>query len=259
MRTLGWVSVVALGVVATARAQDGKIREIPLPPEEPPVGEPPPPAEEPLLDEEEEVEDDATAPPEGGRRRAEGPRPRRERRAAVGEPPTQLAGVWSVVQRTERGETEDYRLQMERAGKALDEDCFVTATWFDFGPPGGGSLPDTITVTQVHQCTKGGLGTYASETSVTTAAVWTHGASTSLALPEVRADHQLVRLRRGGEGGRTPSNWVGPQVRVERPPGTYSVLAEYPARRADGDRPIAVHLTDADGAVWHLERLQAFE
>jgi hypothetical protein len=231
-------------VAATAFAGDAKLIEVPLPPEEPVPG-----TEEPVTPE-------VVVPVESAD--AGKYRPRREVRQIAGEAPASLAGTWSVVQLTELGETEDYRIKMEREGKALDEDCIVIATWFDFGG-GGGGLPAEVTVTQVQQCEKGGLGAFSSETSMTSAVTWTPGQLLSLELPEVRVDEQLIRLRIADEPGRTPSNWVGPELRVERPSVKYTVLAEYPPRKKDGDRPTALHLTGTNGAVWHLEPLQAVQ
>lgn len=268
MRPVVWLPVsVALGVVATARAQDGKVREIPVPPQETIPGAEPDPLADPVpgpVAPEAGAPDPGTpepsAPPtDAGGRRDGSHRPRRDARQVAGEPPTALAGVWSIVQITQHGETEDYHLKMERAGRALDEACVVTATWFDFGPPGAGALPDRITITEVQRCEKGGLGSFASETSVTTPVTWSTGGGTTLTLPEVRAEQQLIRLRLASDSGRPPSNWVGPELRVERESSAYAVLAEYDPRKKGGDRPVALHLTAANGAVWHLERLQAFE
>lgn len=235
------IPVVSMLLAPAALAGDAKLIEVPLPPEELPVEEPAVPA----------VEVPVQAQPTGG-----GHVPRREARQVKGEAPTSLGGTWTVVQVTELGETDDYRIKMERAGKAMDEDCIVIGTWFDFGP-GAGGLPPQVTVTQVQRCEKGGLGAFANETSMTTAATWKPGDLLSLELPEVRADEQLIRLKVADEPGRTPSNWVGPELRVERAAATYTVLAEYPPRKKDGDIPIALHLTASNGTIWHLEPLAA--
>lgn len=237
--------VFAVGVVRVAIADPPKVIEVQLPPEEPTADMDPvtPTVEVPV-----EAADG---------RRGDGRHARREQRKMNGEAPTALFGVWQVVQVTELGETEDYRIKMERAGKALDEDCIITDTWFDFGPPPTEpGLPAEVTVTQVQRCEKGGLGTFSSETSLTTGAKWSSGEGTEVELPAVRADQQLIRLRVAEEAGRTPSNWVGPELRVDRDSVKYRVLAEYPPRRkGEGGRPVAVHLKTGNGVVWHLEPL----
>lgn len=246
MRRLATVSVVlAAGWVGVALADNPKVIEVPLPPEDPV-----PDTEAAIPQVVVPVE-----PTQGGGRGDRG-KVRREQRKVEGEPPTALFGVWTVVQITDLGETEDYKLKMERAGKALDEDCFVTDTWFDFGPPPTvAGLPAEITVTQVQHCEKGGLGEFANETAITTAAHWETQGGVEMELPEVRVDERLIRLRIAEDPGRTPTNRVGPEVRVDRTKVRFQVFAEYPPRRKGEGRPQALHLKGSDGQVWHLEPL----
>jgi hypothetical protein len=248
MRATTWLPLCVGAILsAAAFAQNPKMIEVPLPPEEPVPGDPDVVTPEILV---------PLPVPTGGNRA-----PRREQRKLQGEPPTAVFGVWTVVQITELGETEDYAIKMDRAANALDTDCTITATWFDFGPPPTvPGLPSQVTVTQVQRCEKGGLGTFSSETSITSAATWSSADGVVLELPEVRADQQLIRLRIAEEAGRTPSNWVGPELRVDQGRSRYTVLAEYPPRRQKGEgRPDALHLKATNGAVWHLEPLAASE
>jgi hypothetical protein len=240
-------AAVAVGLLfaSVALAQSPKMIDVPLPAEEPAPGSVPATPE---------IQVQIPVPAGSGRA------PRREPRKLQGESPRAMFGVWTVVQLTELGETEDYAIRMERAGVALDADCITTATWYDFGPPPTvPGLPSEVTVTEVQRCEKGGFGQFASETSTTVEPHWSTTDGVVFQLPEVRAEQQLIRLRAAEVSGRSPQNWVGPQLRIDHAATTFTVLAEYPPRQKGEGRPTALHLQSTNGAIYHLEPLGADE
>ncbi|MCB9686826.1 MAG: hypothetical protein H6738_13120 [Alphaproteobacteria bacterium] len=179
---------------------------------------------------------------------------RREKREAVGTPPTSLSGRWAVVQVTDLGETEDFVTKMERSAMALDADCKTVAMIFDFGPsPATPTLPRTVEISERRECYKGGLGRYMSEITLKSGVSWGMGDQSQvlMRLPEMRADSNLVRLKFGPDT-QTPPQWLGPDTRTERERSEYAVLTEFP-KRGNEETPIAVHLSSANGQTLHLE------
>lgn len=176
-------------------------------------------------------------------------------RPVRGDAPAQMHGRYHVVEVTVAGVTEDFANKMERAGRALNEDCIVVRQLFDFGPlPADDSAaahrPREVEVVQIRECDVGGLGKYAEELSMVLQAQWTEGeGSVSLTLPAatVMADFVRVDVPQAGEMKMAPQ-WLAPESRVQRGTTSYAVIAE-PARR--GDLPV-LHLTTSE-QVYHLE------
>lgn len=188
---------------------------------------------------------DPTVPPRIARKV---PRPFR------GRAPEYLHGRYHVVEVTEGGQTEDYRNKMERAGRALDDDCIVLRTRFDFGglpaEPGTRYRPRSVTITRIQECSVGGLGKYAEE--LTTVLDVTYEESddhVTLTLPQAKVMSDYVRLKRPSEGDMpSPPQWLAPATIVERDREQWRLIAEPAAR---GRLPV-LHLTN-DSVVWHLE------
>lgn len=175
-------------------------------------------------------------------------------RPVRGEAPALLHGRYHVVEVTVAGVTEDFANKMERAGRALNEDCIVVRQVFDFGPaPEEGTTsyrPREVEVIQIRECDVGGLGKYAEEVSMILPAQWTEGeGSVSLTLPAatVVADFVRVDVPKQGEMRMAPQ-WLAAESRVQRGTTAYAVIAE-PARRAA--LPV-LHLTTSE-QVYHLE------
>jgi hypothetical protein len=180
---------------------------------------------------------------------------RRVPREVTGESPATLWGRYQVVEITEAGETEDFVVKMERAGKAIDKDCIVVRMVFDFGPASNPGLPNVLLVSEQSVCTKGGLGTYANELAVALPATWASAADGSLtmSLPPVEGTASLVRLRKPEpENLHSPPHWQGPETKVDRPETKFQVVAELPRRKEAGQAPAVVHLKSGN-VVYHLE------
>ena len=159
--------------------------------------------------------------------------------------------MFSVVQLTEGGATEDFRIKMDRAGRALNQDCITVAMVFDFGRGAAAGLPNRVRLVERQECYKGGLGRYLNEMALDLPLAWTKTeAGVVMTIPEIRATSGLVRLRRAGGFGTAPQ-WLGPETKVERARTDYVVLAEPPkGRNVEG--VAALHLT-AGHQVLHLE------
>ncbi|MEM6929681.1 MAG: hypothetical protein AAF602_22265, partial [Myxococcota bacterium] len=169
--------------------------------------------------------------------------------------PAHLHGRYIVAEVTEGGLTEDYRNKMERAGRALDEDCIVTHTRFDFGglptSPPERHRPATIAITRVQECSVGGLGKYAEELSLVLDVEYTEGDDVvALTLPQAKVVSDYVRLKQPAEGDMpTPPQWLAPATTIEQPRQRWFLQAE----KARGGRLPVLHLTNDSGVVWHLE------
>jgi len=176
-------------------------------------------------------------------------------RTVSGGSPAYLHGRYSVVEVTEGGMTEDYGNKMERAGRALDEDCIVTHTRFDFGelPDGVGERhrPRTVAITRIQECTVGGLGKYAEVLTMVLDVTYTEGDDdVLLTLPAAKVVSDYVRLVKPDEGDMpTPPQWLAPATTIDQTVQRWFLKAE-PARR--GALPV-LHLISEHGAVWHLE------
>jgi hypothetical protein len=194
---------------------------------------------------------DPAAPAPAPAHGAGGP-PRRDQRVANGEAPKALSGKYTVVQLTEGGETEDFRMKMDRAGRAVHQDCITVSLVFDFGKPGGATLPGRIRLVERQECYKGGLGRYLNELTLDLPVAWSQADGAAiLTVPEIRATAGLVRLRRPeGDGLGTAPQWLGPETKVDRAQTAYAVLAET-ARGRKGEI-MALHMT-AGHQVLHLE------
>lgn len=175
-------------------------------------------------------------------------------RPVRGDAPERIYGRYHVVEVTVAGVTEDFANKMERAGRALNEDCVVTRQIFDFGPAPAddtpGYRPREVEVVQFRECDVGGLGKYAEEVSMMLPAQWTEGdGSIALNLPPatVLADFVRVDVPKVGEMRMAPQ-WLAPEARVQRGKTSYAVIAES-ARR--GALPV-LHLTTSE-QVYHLE------
>ena len=173
-------------------------------------------------------------------------------RPVRGDAPADLWGRYHVVEVTNAGITEDFANKMERAGRALNEDCIVVRQVFDFGPQpeaeGAGHRPREVELIQIRECDVGGLGNYAEETSMIIPARWTEGAgSVTLTLPEAAVVSHFIRVSPPRDMDTRPQ-WLAPESRVQRGATSYAVIAE-PSRR--GALPV-LHLTSSD-QVFHLE------
>jgi len=264
--------MIALLLVAPALAQDAEPAAAtePTPPqprevqllERDPEAEPHP-QHVILPDPLEETEEDAAAKTE---RQARPPVPvqgptvppriaRKVPRPVRGNSPAHLHGRYAVAEITEGGLTEDYRNKMERAGRALDEDCIIVRTRFDFGELPEGATeryrPGTVAITRVQECTVGGLGKYAEELTVVLDVTYSEGDDVViLTLPAATVVSDYVRLRRANEGEmRSPPQWLAPATTIERDVQRWFLQAESPRR---GELPV-LHLTNEQGVVWHLE------
>ncbi len=183
-------------------------------------------------------------------------------RPVNGDAPDNVWGRYEVVEVTQAGITEDSRNKRERAGRALNEDCIVTRSIFDFGPlpsaeegeAPSGHRPKEVELTQVRECDVGGLGKYAEEVTMVVPATWMEGeGSVTLELPRVRVVADFVRLSPPRDGDmRTPPQWLAPDTSLESGAesggDSYVMIAER-ARR--GALPV-LHLTTVD-QVLHLE------
>ena len=270
---LGLVAGILAAIVHSAPSEAAPPRVIEIdvpeptrpPPPPPPPGGPVDPAEQPTILPDGTVVPASATPGAGGRTI------RREARKVQGEAPAMLSGRYAIVQVTTDGETEDYRLKMEREGKALDQDCVTVRRVFDFGPGDVPGLPAEIGISEQQECHKGGLGRYANELWVLMPATWSRldgtaeGGKSALALdlPPVEATATLVRVRRPArEDLKTPPHWLGPESRLEQAKTRYELVAELPPagrRRATGPDgqelppgPTAIHLVGPN-VVYHLE------
>lgn len=230
--------IALLGAPALAQSTHPRVFEIPDPeavpePELPPEEAPPP------------MPDAAATPLPVATATAV----RRGPREVQGDAPSALSGRWSVVQVTEAGQTDDFRIKMERAGRALQSDCITVRMIFDFG--GGAGLPERVTIAEQQECRKGGLGTYANEIALTVPARWSVGeGGAKVALPEAVATAELTRLKRPDDGDmRTPSQWLSSETKLSRQAGEVGVRVE---TRGRAGAPSAVHLLMGD-LVYHLE------
>lgn len=175
-------------------------------------------------------------------------------RQVKGTAPQHLHGAYTVAEVTEGGQTEDYRNKMERAGRALDEDCIVTRTRFDFGPlpdnPGDRHRPSFVSITRFQECKVGGLGKYGEELTMVLDVDYTEGEDVvTLVLPQARVISDYVRLRRPSEGDMpTPPQWLAPDTTIDQPLQRWLLVAESTGR---GRLPV-LHLTTGN-LVWHLE------
>ncbi len=179
-------------------------------------------------------------------------------RPVQGAAPINLHGRYHVVEVTEAGITEDYANKMERAGRALNEDCLTLRYIFDFGPlpvlPEGevleGHRPLEVALTRIQSCDVGGLGTYAEESTLVVAARWEEAeAATTLSLPATAMNTEYVRLRTPPEGHmRTPPQWLSPKGRFSTHAHSYQIMAE----KARRDALPVLHLI-LDDKVLHLE------
>lgn len=179
-------------------------------------------------------------------------------RPVEGEAPVNLHGRYHIVEVTEAGITEDYANKMERAGRALNEDCLTLRYIFDFGPLPEvdegeeieGHRPIEIELIRVQRCEVGGLGTYAEESAMVLRPMWTESEdSITLQLPSVAMNTDYVRLKAPTDGHRrTPPQWLSPTHTFATGGITYLLIAE-PARR---DALPVLHLTTGD-KVLHLE------
>ncbi len=176
-------------------------------------------------------------------------------RPVKGGSPAHLHGRYAVVEITEGGLTEDYRNKMERAGRALDDDCIVTHLLFDFGQlpksPGERYRPETVTISRVQECSVGGLGKYAEELTMALDVTYTEGDDVvTLTLPPAKVVSDYVRLQRPEEGDMpTPPQWLAPATTVDQSRQRWFLQAETTRR---GQLPV-LHLTGENGSVWHLE------
>ncbi len=178
-------------------------------------------------------------------------------RPVEGEVPVNLYGRYHIVEITEAGVTEDYANKMERAGRALNDDCLTLRYIFDSGPLPvvegeeiEGHRPIELELTRIQRCDVGGLGTYAEESTLVLRPIWTEGeASVTLQLPSMAMNTDYVRLKAPSDGNmRTPQQWLSPTSTLATGGITYLLIAE-PARR--GALPV-LHLTTGD-KVLHLE------
>jgi hypothetical protein len=264
MRGTLLIALLAAGWLASEALANPKVIElqVPEPSKAPP---PPPPPSAPRPGAPEGTMPDATTPAvpaEGGR--APVSAARREAREAKGEAPQALWGRYTVVQITRGGETEDFRIKMDREGRALKQDCITDQVVFDFGElaASAGQLPAVVSLAEQQLCSKGGFGTYANELSLEVPAAWqTDGTGVQLTLPPVSATGVLVRVRPPSDNDdlNTPSHWLGPMTKMERPRAEFKVLAEYGAKpraakagEAERQRPAVLHLVGRD-TVFHLE------
>lgn len=173
-------------------------------------------------------------------------------RPVQGDAPIDLYGRYSVVEVTVAGVTEDFVNKMERAGRALNEDCVVVRQIFDFGPPPeamGGYRPREVEVVQIRECDVGGLGKYAEEVAMILPARWTEGeGSVTLSLPAATVLADFVRVDVPRDDKKMAAQWLAPEARVQRGETSYAVISE-PGRR--GELPV-LHLTTSE-QVFHLE------
>jgi hypothetical protein len=254
MRSTLLLLLLAVGALATPKVIE---LQIPEPSKAPPLPPPPSAPPAPGTPAAEGTTPAGGTPTEGGVRPASVAR--REPREAKGEAPQALWGRYAVVQVTREGETEDFRIKMDREDRALKQDCITDQLLFDFGE-GTGQLPATVSLAEQQLCVKGGFGTYANELSLEVPATWqTEGGAVQLVLPPIEATATLVRVRPPSDNDdlNTPSHWLGPVTKVERTRAEYKVLAEYGAKprgkAAEApQRPAVVHLVGRD-MVYHLE------
>jgi hypothetical protein len=259
VRTTLILALLAVGALANPKVIE---LQVPEPSKAPPLPPPPsaPGAVAPDGTPVEGMVEGTAAAAQGGRAPSVA---RREPREAKGEAPQALWGRYTVVQVTREGETEDFRIKMDREDRALKQDCITDQLVFDFGEGAvnAGQLPTVISLAEQQLCTKGGFGTYANELSLEMPATWvTEGGGVQLTLPPVDATATLVRVRPPSDNDdlNTPSHWLGPVTRMERPRAEFKVLAEYGAKprgkagEAEPHRPAVVHLVGRD-MVYHLE------
>ena len=175
-------------------------------------------------------------------------------RPVVGDAPVALYGRYHIVEITQAAITEDFANKMERAGRALNDDCIITRKVFDFGTAPEDLTtrhrPATVEIVQYQECDAGGLGKYAEETAMTLPATWSEGEGfATLELPKASVLADFVRVSPPREGEmRTPPQWLAPDTRMDHHGSTYVIIAER-ARR--GQLPV-LHLTVGD-QVLHLE------
>jgi hypothetical protein len=256
------LAMIAAGVVGVAALVTPAGRSVAAPPKvieidvpEPTRPPPPPPAPvAPAQPGEPTVLPDGTVVPAS--MSGVGRSVRREARKVAGNAPAMLAGRYEIVQVTTDGETEDYRLKMEREGKALEQDCITVRRVFDFGPGEPPGLPDALGISEQQECYKGGLGSYANELWVILPTTWkrVEGDEPGLALelPPVEARASLVRVKQPTRDDlKTPSHWLGPESKIDREGTRYELLAEMPPGNRPGG-PVAIHLIEQN-VVYHLE------
>lgn len=174
------------------------------------------------------------------------------------EPGDVIHGAYTVARITVNGETEDYREKMERADRALDEDCITRALLFDFGgPPAEGAVahrPPAVEVLTQQECKRGGLGVYGSEVSTIIPTTWgaAEGGGITLSTAKVEVVTGYTRLREPADGDmRTPPHWLAPEQRIQRDALTYVVEVDKARGKA---RPV-MRLT-SDGTTLHLEPVE---
>ena len=179
---------------------------------------------------------------------------RRVPRPVAGDAPVALYGRYHVVEITQAAITEDFANKMERAGRALNDDCIVVRQIFDFGPMPedieAPHRPAKVEIAQHRECDVGGLGKYAEETSMRLAATWGAGEGVAtLELPSATVLADFVRVSPPREGEmKMPPQWLAPDTEMKHDRSTYLIIAER-ARR--GQLPV-LHLTVGD-QVLHLE------
>lgn len=228
-----------------AQAEPAKIIElrVPEPTEMPPL--PPPPSPVQAGPDGAPGEVPASGEPRGR------PRPRSQTytREVTGISPTSLWGRYQVFEVTEGGETESFASMMERSSMALQADCVTVGMVLDFGKQGTG-WPQQLQIAEYRHCTKGGLGTYASELALAIPATFeSTPAGLQLDLPAVKAFGALVRVRPPSTDDlSTPSHWMGPKVEMSRGETRYTVIAEYARNAKETDPAVVLHLVSGASA-----------
>ncbi|MBX2803899.1 MAG: hypothetical protein KTR31_39855 [Myxococcales bacterium] len=165
---------------------------------------------------------------------------RKTPRPVEGDAPDNVHGRYKVVEVTVAEVTEDFPNKMERAGRALNEDCIVTHQIFDFGalPEAEeltGHRPSEISMIKIRQCEVGGLGKYADEIEMILPATWGSGEGhATLAMPDATVMTDFVRLRQPTEGDMpTPPQWLAPDSSIDDGALSYRVVAERTRRGTD--------------------------
>lgn len=166
------------------------------------------------------------------------------------ETPENIFGAYVVVEMSESGRTEPFALRMERAAAALDDECWLKALEFDFGPPPPEDMtdarPQRVKVREIRLCSRGGFGAYESHVGLGLPVSWRQtDEGLRLEFSGAQALASFARLREGSGNWGSPAQWRTPTTEIDPSVRSFVVWGES-IRGEDW-----LHL-EAEGVVYHL-------
>ena len=164
--------------------------------------------------------------------------------------PESVFGRFLIVELTESGRTEPFALRMERAAAALDNECWLKAVEFDFGPTPPVDMtkarPQRVKVREIRLCSRGGFGNYQSDIGLGLPVSWRDtDEGLRLEFGGAQASGSFARLREGEGDWGSPAQWRTPATEID------PTVRGFVVKEESIHRETWLHLV-GDDVVYHL-------